>query len=118
MTAFPKPWQRKPNRLAVRVFMDGREVCDVTRRAGYDEYERRKRLMWERQGKKCFLCGQTLFWKDATFEHQDGRGMGGSKRDDRIEKDGQPYNGVAHLLCNQTKGSQSLEKWLDQEITI
>jgi hypothetical protein len=34
--------------------------------------------------------------------------MGGSTRDDRIEKDGQPYNGAAHWKCNNEKGSKRI----------
>jgi len=46
---------------------------------------------------------------DITFEHQDGRGMGGSHRDDRIEIDGKPYNGAAHGKCNSDKGSKRVD---------
>jgi hypothetical protein len=45
----------------------------------------------------------------ATFEHQDGRGMGGGHRDDRIEIDGKPYNGAACLSCNGSKGSKRID---------
>ncbi len=50
-----------------------------------------------------------LLLKDATFEHEDGRGAGGSKRDDRIVlPDGTWINGVSHLLCNSLKGSRHI----------
>lgn len=104
--AFPKPCQIRKVPEAVRVLRDGREVCNLLTKAGRDEYERRKRVMWERQGKRCFLCGERLAWGEAMFEHWDGRGHGGGHRDDRIEKDGKPYNGVAHPLCNSLKGSK------------
>ena len=90
---------------------DGREVCDLRTKAGRDEYERRKRQMWQRQRRRCCLelrvkgCPGILRWADASFEHEDGRGMGGGHRDDRTEKDGKPYNGVAHAWCNVLKGS-------------
>lgn len=64
--------------------------------------------MWNRQKGLCCLCSLPLVRDEATFEHQDGRGMGGSRRDDRIEKDGQLYNGAAHFLCNNAKGSQRI----------
>lgn len=95
----------------VKTHRDGREVCDLKTAAGRKEYQRRTELMLERQGGICCLygyvesCPGTLRYEYATFEHQDGRGMGGAKRDDRTEKDGKPYNGAAHLLCNSIKGS-------------
>jgi hypothetical protein len=73
--------------------------------------------MWERQGRRCCLeglvagCKGKLGLAEASFEHQDGRGMGGGHRDDRIEKpdpdtgEMRPYNGVAHPWCNGRKGS-------------
>lgn len=88
-------------------YLDGREVCDLSGE-GRREYRRRTLLMWERQDKTCCLCGLPLAAQDATFEHQDGRGMGGSRRDDRVEKDGNPYNGAAHPWCNHEKGSRRI----------
>ena len=92
--------------------------------AGRAEYFRRIRVMWERQGGQnaamCCLYGKVegcpgrLAWKDATFEHEDGRGHGGGHRDDRIEKpdpktgEMKPYNGAAHNLCNIRKGSRRI----------
>jgi hypothetical protein len=102
--AFPKPSQIRKTPEAVKTFRDGREVCNLLCKAGRDEYERRKRVMWERQARKCCLCGFKLAWSEAMFEHWDGRGHGGGHRDDRIEKDGLAYNGVAHPKCNSLKG--------------
>ena len=88
-------------RLTIRIHRDGREVCTKTPR-GLREYKRRRELMYIRDKGMCCICGgwiQRL--SEATFEHKDGRGMGGSRRDDRIEK-----NGVAHFWCNTRKGSQ------------
>lgn len=48
---------------------------------------------------------------DVTFEHQDGKGMGGSHQDDRIEIDGEWYNAAAHWKCNNDKGSKRF-KWV------
>ncbi len=53
---------------------------------------------------------------EATFEHEDGRGMGAGHRDDRIEKNGKPYNGAAHFWCNAKKGSVRLDKFLAEEL--
>jgi hypothetical protein len=79
------------------------------------EYKRRKEAMWERQKGICCLygflpqCPGKLLLKDCSFEHEDGRGAGGSKRDDRIVlPDGTWINGVSHLLCNSLKGSRHI----------
>ena len=48
---------KKPPKPAVKVMKDGREICDQLTKAGRDEYERRKRLMWERQKRRCCLEG-------------------------------------------------------------
>ena len=89
---------------AVRVYPDGREVCETKIRAGHEEYKRRVKLMWERQGRRCCLCDKALALLNATFEHQRRRGMGAAWRDDRITKDGQEWNGAAHWVCNGEKG--------------
>jgi hypothetical protein len=98
-------------------YAGGREVCDLLHKAGRDEYMGRIRTMWLRQKKRCCLegcvegCPGVLRIAEATFEHQDGRGMDGGHRDDRIEKPDaetgqmQPYNGAAHAWCNNRKGS-------------
>lgn len=102
---------KKDASLAVRILRDGREICNLLTKAGRDEYARRVRAMWERQGRRCCLegwvkdCPGYLKISAAVFEHQDGRGMMGGKRDDRIEKNGKPYNGAAHAWCNSKKGS-------------
>lgn len=116
--------QKKPPKLAVRVFRDEREVCDLTTKAGRDEYMGRVRQMWERQGKRCCLeglvkdCPGYLRLAEATFDHDEGRGHGGGHRDDRIEiPDGKggmkEINGAAHAWCNSKKGSCRLSKLLD-----
>jgi hypothetical protein len=106
---------------AVKIFNDGREVCNLLTKAGLDEYARRVRAMWERQGRRCCLecwvykCPGVLKIGDAVFEHQDGRGMNGGHRDDRIEKpdpetgEMKPYNGAAHAWCNSRKGSVRMD---------
>lgn len=91
---------------SVKTYDGGREVCNTRTRKGRIEYRSRVALMWERQDGLCCICGQWLHLYESTFEHQDGRGMNGGHRDDRIEKDGKPYNGVAHYRCNAEKGSK------------
>lgn len=88
---------------AVRVYADGREVCQDSKN-GWTEYKRRLKVMWLRQEGRCCLCKRPLALANCTFEHQRRRGMGAAWRDDRIEKDGQPWNGAAHWICNSEKG--------------
>lgn len=88
---------------AVIRYRDGREVC-VNSRDGWIEYKRRVKAMLQRQNFRCCLCNRPLALGNATFEHQRRRGMGAAWRDDRIEKDGQPWNGAAHWVCNGEKG--------------
>jgi hypothetical protein len=88
---------------AVRVYPDGREVCQNSK-AGWIEYKRRVKVMLQRQGHRCCLCNRPLALGNATFEHQRRRGMGAAWRDDRITKDGQDWNGAAHWMCNSNRG--------------
>lgn len=88
---------------AVRRYHDGREVCQDSS-AGWREYKRRVEVMVQRQGHRCCLCKRRLSVAAATFEHQRRRGIGAAFRDDRIEKDGQEWNGAAHWICNGEKG--------------
>ena len=116
--AFPKPSHVEREIPCVKVFLDGREVCETRwdkpgGAEGRAEYKRRKKAMWERQKGICCLygflpqCPGKLMLKDCTFEHEDGRG--GGKRDDRIVlPDGTWINGVSHLLCNSLKGSRHI----------
>lgn len=89
---------------AVRVYADGREVCQDSI-AGWREYKRRVQAMLERQGGRCSFCKKRLALGQATFEHQRRRGMGAAWRDDRIEDaEGNWLNGAAHWICNGERG--------------
>lgn len=63
---------------------------------------------------RCLQQQGRLSLELATFEHSDGRGMGGAKRDDRIYRPNretgkmEPFNAVACPWCNTKKGSRSL----------
>lgn len=89
----------------VVIYPCGREVCDKSA-AGKREYKRRIERMRQRQFRLCCVCLQPLDERAATFEHEDGRGMGGGFRDDRIEVDGVPVNGASHGECNAERGSK------------
>jgi len=100
---------------AIKVMDDGREVCNLRTVEGERIYDARIEEMWHRQVAVCCLsryireCPGRLELSEATFEHEDGRGMGGGHRDDRTWKDGKRYNGAAHGLCNQLKGSRRID---------
>jgi hypothetical protein len=89
---------------------DGREICNKTP-AGKREYHRRITLMFDRDKGICCLCGQPLRDIEATFEHKQGRGMNGSKRDDRPE-----VNGVSHYWGNMAKGSISYALYMEKPL--
>jgi hypothetical protein len=97
---------------AVKVYkISGREVCSKTPE-GKAEYALRLDLMCIRQDWLCG-CGCGLYmtqvpdrFNTATFDHEDGRGSGGGHRDDRIVKDGKPYNRALRYICNGNKGSK------------
>lgn len=94
----------------LKTFPDGREVLDKSTTRGFREYIFRTVAMVIRQGNLCCLCGRYLSPENATFDHEDGRGMGGAKRDDRIVlPDGRWINGAAHWLCNSNKGSRFVD---------
>jgi len=98
------PLRRK--REPVKVFPDGREVCNIGTAEGRRIYQGRIDDMWNRKHGLCRICCSPMGLFQATFDHEDGRGMNGSHRDDRIVKDGKPYNGAVHLKCNLEKGSR------------
>jgi hypothetical protein len=101
-----KPHQVRRKREAVKVFPDGREVIDRSTAYGRRIYEDRIAEMYLRQGGLCRICHLWMEPATVTFEHEDGKGMGGSHQDDRIIRDGKEYNGAAHLWCNNKKGSR------------
>jgi len=116
--ALRRPGEVKKERPAIKVMKDGREICDLTTKAGADEYHNRKWKMRTRQGDRCCLekvipeCPGFLPKCDTSFEHELGRT--GGKRDDRIErpnpKTGEMewINGAAHFWCNSRKGSKKI----------
>ena len=99
---------------AVKVFPDGREVCDCTTKQGRSEYNSRTVSMAERQSHRCAMCQRSLHGYRPTFDHEAGRGAGGGHRDDRIEvfipdEDGitiRWQNAALCRSCNSEKGSK------------
>lgn len=122
MSYHPKPKDKKKEpKPIIRMFKDGREVINMLSKAGRDEYRRRKKEMWMRQGERCSLqispqCKQKKGkWPFdlVQFEHSDGRGYNGSRRNDAIWKDDKPYNSASCPYCNSQKASRRLEELVD-----
>jgi hypothetical protein len=121
--ANPKPKDQPHEAVALRVYGDGREVCDHRTEEGRAIYKSRTQKALRRQGGICCLkpyireCPGTLMAWEATLDHEEPRGAGGGNRDDRIEvpftlPDGKVamlrQNGAAHGLCNSLKGSRRI----------
>ncbi len=108
----------KPTAIAgVKVLRDGREVCNQFTSTGRREYRKRTEEMAARKNQICCLFEHSpvchprglLMGYVPTFEHENGRGMGGGHRDDRIVlPDGRWQNGAAHAQCNIWKGSRRI----------
>lgn len=101
LPAYPKPGQLKQPVEPVKVFADGREVCNDKTVEGRAEYRRRRRVAFEEQKGICPLCRKRLLWSEATTDHKRPRGMGSGARDDR-----QSNIAAVHGLCNSMRGSK------------
>lgn len=89
-----------------------REVCELKTADGQRCYRGRAYDMEVRQGFKCAICTR-ISGSMMEFDHQDGRGMGGSNRDDRIvDADGNWINAALCHECNRLKGSKRYH-WVD-----
>lgn len=94
-----------------RRFPDGRQIC-LPNRKGREEYRRRREAMAQRQGWYCPDCRQSMrkthgLPNSVTFQHDDGRGMGDARQDDRIEDEkGEPMNQALCHTCNVNRGSR------------
>ena len=97
---------------AVKVFPDGREVCNLKVKAGKQEYYQRTITMLIDQMMRCAICHRPLDIIWAYFDHEAGRGSGGGHRDDRIEVDGHKQNAAVCRRCNSEKGSKRYH-WVD-----
>lgn len=100
-----KHWLNKPD----VVKRGKREICNLSKLGGQYEYYLRIWLMWVRQDGLCCNCREPLRMREATFEHENGRGA--AKHDDRIAIEGKngrfkPINGASHLICNSQRGSR------------
>lgn len=105
MDLYKKQFRRKKPDIEYPEGPNGRQVCTDTT-AGRREYRSRTDNMWLRQQGLCSICNLPMRIEEATYEHSQGRGMGGGHRDDRIE-----HNTAAHGWCNVLKGSVRAEKF-------
>ena len=109
----------KQEKLAVKIFRDLREVCNQLTKAGRDEYQRRKRVMWDRQNGRCGLiispqCKQRNgYWPFTEIQFGHDISRGGGKQDDRIEVDGKPKNHALCSWCNSMQGSRAITDFID-----
>jgi len=105
-------YAERPKPAAVHVTRDGREICSE-HAAGKREYDRRKKIMWLRQLKRCAICRRVTELEEGQFGHSHSRGMAGSFRCDKIwDDDGNPLNAFLCGPCNSKQGSQHFE-WRD-----
>jgi hypothetical protein len=91
--------------LAVKVYPDGREVCQRNFLGDAAYFGRLQQMMY-RQDDRCAMCSEVLggAWSP-TFGHECSRG--GGKRDDRITKpDGSWRNAALCVFCNGEQGSR------------
>ena len=85
---------------------DGRELC-ITDRA----YLLRTEALMVRQKGKCAICTRIMGYP--TFDHEIGRGSGGSHRDDGLlHPDGTWKNASLCMGCNTIKGSKRYH-WIE-----
>jgi hypothetical protein len=103
---------KRRSKEAVRIMPDSREICSQTP-AGRAEYARRREERWRLDKGICCLCGLPVALEYATVEHPDGRGLGGSRHDDRIES-----IRISHFFGNAKKGSVRLEKYLEFPLEV
>ena len=96
---------------AVKIYPDGRRVCNLKSAEGKRAYEWNTDLMAQRQFWKCAICHHRYDGL-LTFDHEAGRGLGGSHRDDRIIVDGRWQNAALCPPCNILKGSKRYH-WQD-----
>jgi hypothetical protein len=80
-------WRRRKQPDRIRTLRDGREICSGT------SWQRRKLEVYERDEHRCQwpigagICGLFLPLMEAinNCDHIERRGLGGGKRDDRLE---------------------------------
>jgi len=101
-----KKWRTRPTIIR----RGDREICNTSTVEGLALYRGRVEEMLTRQGFICCVGMEPLALADATFEHEQGRGMGGGHRDDRThDSDGNPINGASCLFHNSQRGSRRKE---------
>ena len=97
----------------VWTYPDGRQVCQLKTAAGLREYKKRTEDMCLRQECRCPLCMHWLRAWQARFDHEDGRGMNGGHRCDKILHEDSTWKNAALCDgCNGEKGSKRY-RWIN-----
>ena len=94
------------------IYPDGREVIQKGRE-GNILRELRWIKAWKDSKGVCCLCALPCTPYNASLEHKTSKGSGGGKHDDRQEN-----LGISHRNGNITKGSLSLERYLELPLAV
>lgn len=101
---------KAPRQEPIERFAD-HEICNLETAEGLREYKRRTYEMEKRQNFRCAIC-ERIAGSAMEFDHQDGRGMNGSNRNDRITDGlGNWMNAALCHDCNTKKGSKRYQ-WI------
>jgi len=112
LAIYKKQFKRSKPPVEFPEGLHGRQVCTATK-GGRREYQRRREQMEIRQNFKCAICGRIFLVM--TFDHEVGRGYGGSYRDDRIvDANGNWINAALCETCNTFKASRRYS-WVNGE---
>jgi 5-methylcytosine-specific restriction endonuclease McrA len=81
--------------MSIRMTKDGREILSG------DDYEARRREVWERDAQRCVRCYKPLSLDGCHIDHIKKRRSGGGFRNDRLE-DLQTMCGICHWRKDMT----------------
>ncbi|MGA9668283.1 MAG: HNH endonuclease signature motif containing protein [Terracidiphilus sp.] len=98
-----KYFKPKPEPILYPEGPGSREVCNLKTAEGKRIYDERHKEAWVRDGRRCGICGHLISFEFSTPDHISPRGMGGARRDDRVEN-----LQASHFWCNNRKGSRRL----------
>jgi HNH endonuclease len=107
--AFPKPSDKAGPAPKKRISRKPKPTREVSDKSGQGkrlvlsnaDWDKLRRYYWKTHPVvTCGICGKpVLGWEDFELDHIDGRGFGGSRRDDRRVQ-------ASHRNCNREKGSR------------
>lgn len=93
------------------IWRGDRMICNQDTAEGRRKYDHLRECLWRRQKGVCLICRIRMVLIASTFDHEHGRGFGGSNRDDRIyvrDANGRLkwQNAALCVDCNTKKGSK------------